>query len=169
MFIRGCFEIFYLLVLSGILLFIGKIQFNIIDNNLIIKILFKCLFIIFLFFKAFSLMKVINNFSANFVSILILAESFGGIINQFIDFCNSEKYWYEIMSIIIDSISLIVLFISALIYNEILVKKGKCLNEEITALRDEEEGPLSELKENINKNNDDRESINPKEEKNQIN
>lgn len=168
MFIRGFFEIIFLIVLCIILLFIRKLQFIYIDDNLLIKILFICLNIIFLFIKALSLMKVINYFSANFVSILILAESFGGIINQITDFCFSEKYWYEIMNIIIDSICLIVLFISSLIYNEMLVDNEKLLTEEKINLGNEEEGLLVKLKD-INNNNDNRESINPQEEKNPIN
>ena len=76
------------------------------------------------------LLKVIDKFSAKFVSILIIAESLGGIINQSVDFCKSEKYLYEIINIIIDIISFIIITIGAFLYNEMIILNKFILKEE---------------------------------------
>ena len=129
MFVRGCFEIIFMLVYF-LFLFLVKIQFIIIDKYLLIEILFKCGFIIIMFIKALCLLKVIDKFSAKFVSILIIAESLGGIINQSVDFCKSEKYLYEIINIIIDIISFIIITIGAFLYNEMIILNKFILKEE---------------------------------------
>ena len=124
MFNRGLIESVILLICTPILIYTSILEFNIINNNLLKRILMKCGFIIISFFKAFILLKIIYIFTAQYVSFLIVAELFGGIMNHLYEFFNSEKienYSYEKKGIIFEIISLIIITFGALIYNEIII------------------------------------------------
>ena len=130
MFTRGLFEILFISLYLLVLIFYFKIEFDFLIQYLIEKYIFKFINIIIMFLKALCLLEVINNFGAIFVSILVMAETVGGIINQSIDFYKSEKYTYELINIIIDSFSIFMLIIGALLYNEMIVLKNLSVKEE---------------------------------------
>ena len=126
MFYRGCIESLILIIASPILYFTSKLNFvNIIETDLKIRILINAGFLIFIFLKAFCLMRVIDLFNAQFVSFIIVAELFSGILNHFYKFIHLENSEKEIMKdkygFIIDIIALIIIMFGTLVYNEMII------------------------------------------------
>ena len=126
MFYRGCIESLILIIISPILYFTSKLNFdNIIETDLKMRILINVGFLMLIFFKAFCLMKVIDIFNAQFVSFIIVAELFSGTLNHFYNFIhleNSEKEnMKEKYGFIIDIISLIIIMFGTLLYNEMII------------------------------------------------
>ena len=125
MFDRGIVNIIILSISAACLIVTSKLEFIIISEDLFKRILIKCGFIFVAFLKAFFLLKIIYIFTSQYVSFLVIAEAFGGILNHFHDIFNSEKNFNEKIgnsySIIIDIISLIIITFGALLYNEMII------------------------------------------------
>ena len=126
MFYRGCIESLILIIASPILYFTLKLNFvNIIETDLKIRILINAGFLIFIFLKAFCLMRVIDIFNAQIVSFIVIAELLSGILNHFYKFIHLENSENEIMKdkygFIIDIISLIIIMFGTLVYNEMII------------------------------------------------
>ena len=130
MFYRGLIGFCILLIITPILYFTSQLKFSLLKTKLLFRILFKVLYIILTFFKAFCLVKVIFIFTAQYVSFLVVAECFGASIYHFYKylFFSDDKY-KDIMEFIIDIASLIIILFSTLLYNEIIIINRCGLNE----------------------------------------
>ena len=125
MFNRGIINIIILSISAACLIVTSKLEFIIISEDLFKRILIKCGFIFVAFLKAFFLLKIIYIFTSQYVSFLVMAEAFGGILNHFHDIFISGKNFNEKIgnsySIIIDIISIIIITFGALLYNEMII------------------------------------------------
>ena len=83
------------------------------------------------FIRTYILFKVIYNLSSQSVSFLIISESLTGSIAEIIKFCISEDHEYNIATLIIDIIVILITTFATLIYDEILVLKICGLNKNI--------------------------------------
>ena len=126
MFYRGCIESLILIIVSPILYFTSKLNFdNIIKTDLKMRIFINFGFLMLIFFKAFCLMRVIDIFNAQFVSFIVIAELFAGTLNNFYNFIHLENSEKENMKdkhrFTIEIISLIIIMFGTLVYNEMII------------------------------------------------
>ena len=131
MFIRGVFEFFILFILCSILRIIGIIDFRIFikeNPKILYQILLRLSYIIISFFRTFFLMKVIYLYDSQHVSFLIITFTFTNFIKRIsiFEFGGNKNY---IIYFILGIISLLIIFLGVLIYNEILIINACGLNE----------------------------------------
>lgn len=132
MFYRGGIELFLLLIIIPILYFTSKLNLDIIQTDLSIKIIIKSLYIIISFLKAFFLMKVIDIFTAQYVSFVVVAECFGSTLSysyQIIKTNIYNKQYIDLIQWIVDILSLIVILFGTLLYNEMIIINRYGLNK----------------------------------------
>ena len=131
MFYRGIIEFIILLIVTIILIFTGKISFIFKEDNINVIIILRCILIIAWSIRAFFLMEIIYIFNSQYVSFLVVSESFGDFIYLIYLFYNEEnKYYDNKYYFIFEIISLIIIVFGALIYNEIIIINKSGLNDE---------------------------------------
>ena len=127
-FFRGLIEFIILSIFTLILYF--SIKLNLIYIGINLNIIIRSIFTFIIFIKTFCLIKVIDKFNAQYVSFIIIAKSFAGVLNHFIgpnkDLDEKEKLVSEI---ILDIFSLIIILIGTLLYNEMIVINKWGLNK----------------------------------------
>lgn len=120
LFYKGVFQIPLVIITSLIIIFIEnpfKLFFNL-DSNFKLYVLGRrALFIIFNIFRSIFLVKVIDKFSSQHLSILKVLES----LFMFCYFLIDNKYKDDIIYIPVISVSFLILTFTSLVYNEILV------------------------------------------------
>lgn len=125
MFDRGIIEFFILLIFSLILFITKKLEISYDSENIKYVILIKIAQTIVSSIKAFCLMQAIYIYSSQYVSFLVVSESFGGTLNLFINiFSNDDDYpkiYKNIIFIIAEIISVIILIFGTLMYNEMII------------------------------------------------
>ena len=141
MFDRGLIEFVILLIFSLILFITGNLNFEYKSTiNKIYYILIKLGYTIISFVKAFCLMKIIYIFTSQYVSFLIVSETFAGTVNlltnYFIDRKNIPCIYQDVnnnlLAIILITIELLSQFIiifGTLMYNEMIIINKWGLNE----------------------------------------
>ena len=171
MFNRGLIEFVILVIFSLILYLTGNLQLEYtFGNDIILYILLKTGYTIISFVKAFCLMEIIYNFTSQYVSFLIVSESFAGTLNLLINFFIDRKklpyiYSYDnnlpIILIIIELLSLCIITFGTLMYNEIIII-NKCKLNEYTkkGLLDKEKKDLKTLHEDEDENENENENEN---------
>ena len=131
MFYRGIIEFIILLIVTIILIFTGKINFNFKEDNILIIIILRCFLIISYSIKAFFLMEIIYIFNLQYVSFLVVSESFGDFLYLvYLNFSEENKYYDNKYYFIFEIISLIIIIFGTLIYNEIIIINKSGLNDE---------------------------------------
>jgi hypothetical protein len=76
-------------------------------------------------------MEIIYIFNSQYVSFLVVSESFGDFIYLvYLYFCEENKYYDNKYYFIFEIISLIIIIFGALIYNEIIIINKSGLNDE---------------------------------------
>ena len=124
MFDRGIIEFFFLLIFSLILFFTKKLEIIYKSEHIKYIILIKSAHTIVLSVKAFCLMKTIYIYTSQYVSFLVVSESFGGTLNLFINIISGEDYpkiYENIIFIIAEIISVIIIIFGTLMYNEMII------------------------------------------------
>ena len=124
MFYRGIIEFPILLIFSLILFKTNKLEIIYNSNHIIYIILIKIGQTIVLSIKAFCLMQIIYIYTSQYVSFLVVAESFGGVLNFFINIIindDNPKIYKNIIFIIAEIIFIIIIIFGTLIYNEIII------------------------------------------------
>ena len=132
MFYRGCIEFLALLIIIPILYFTSKLNLDIIQTDLSIKIIIKSLYIIVSFLKAFFLLKVIYIFTAQYVSFVVVAECFGATLSYSYQLIKTDMYdktYIDLIQWFVDILSLIVILFGTLLYNEMIIINRYGLNE----------------------------------------
>ena len=167
MFIRGVFEFFILFILCSILRIIGIIDFRIFikeNPKILYQILLRLSYIIISFFRTFFLMKVIYLYDSQHVSFLIITFTFTNFIKgNIFDGDNTQRNDknYKIY-FILGIISLLIIFLGVLIYNEILIINVCGLNEYTKKGFEEKiENDFASINRYsiMSENNDERESV----------
>ena len=131
MFYRGIIEFIILLIVTIILILTGKINFNFKEDNISIIIILRCFLIISYSIKAFFLMEIIYIFNLQYVSFLVVSESFGDFLYLvYLNFSEENKYYDNKYYFIFEIISLIIIIFGTLIYNEIIIINKSGLNDE---------------------------------------
>ena len=164
MFIRGVFEFFILFILCSILRIIGIIDFRIFikeNPKILYQILLRLSYIIISFFRTFFLMKVIYLYDSQHVSFLIITFTFTNFIKRIsiFEFGGNKNY---IIYFILGIISLLIIFLGVLIYNEILIINVCGLNEYTKKGFEEKiENDFASINRYsiMSENNDERESV----------
>ena len=164
MFIRGVFEFFILFILCSILRIIGIIDFRIFikeNPKILYQILLRLSYIIISFFRTFFLMKVIYLYDSQHVSFLIITFTFTNFIKRIsiFEFGGNKNY---IIYFILGIISLLIIFLGVLIYNEILIINACGLNEYTKKGFEEKiENDFASINRYsiMSENNDERESV----------
>ena len=137
MFWRGCIQFIILAALSIIIMpilyyYTSGIKFNFIETDLVYRIFMKIGFTIMVFIKSFLILKVIDKLTTQYVSFMVVAECFGGTLNQFYNYLfnnQSNLNNKEILHFIFDFISIIFILFGTLIYNEIITINRYGLNK----------------------------------------
>lgn len=116
MFFRGLIEVIILFISALIFVFSGILNLSFTGNYL--NILICIIFIFAIFCKTFCLIKVIDKFSPQHVSFIIIAKSFAGVLNQFQGFKEyenslSDKMKYLLVNIF-DIISIFIILFGTL-------------------------------------------------------
>lgn len=126
MFWRSLFSFVYFVILTLILYFTSYIEYNdYASTNIVKNIKIYIILIITEFFKIFSIFRVIYLFTPTHVGFLNVVSSLFEIIKYII----ITKIELNILQLIFDIISLIVIIFGTLIFNEIIVINYFCLNE----------------------------------------
>ena len=123
MFYRGILDFLILLIIALILIFTSQLKFIFIKEGLTARIFLKIGLVIINFAKSFSLMKIIDKFTAQYVSFIIVAESFGGTLSRIYDFFTGDEN-HNVVNLIayaVDIFSLAIILFSTLLYNEIVI------------------------------------------------
>lgn len=128
MFFKSLFEIIPIIIVSTISInsshFSDYIRDNLKGTDLVGRLLYRLFFIICNIFRTISLITIIEKLNPNNLSILKSLE----FIFFYIYLVFSEKLWNNILNIIFESISCIILLLGALIHNEmIIINKWKFL------------------------------------------
>ena len=123
MFRRGIIEFVLLFIMSLILFSTGKLNLDYNNKNIPLIILIKSIHIIIYFVKAFCLMKIIYIYTSQYVSFLVVSESFAATVNLLINITYGKQSIYSknVIYIIIEILSLIIVSFGTLMYNEIIV------------------------------------------------
>ena len=123
MFYRGILDLFILLIITPILIFTSQLKFIFIHEGLSTRIFLKIGLVIIIFAKSFSLMKIIDKFTAQYVSFIIVAESFGDTLSSIYDYFSGDENHnvVNLIAYIIDIFSLTLILFSTLLYNEIII------------------------------------------------
>ena len=126
MYDRGLIEFIILFIISLILLLTGKLTLTFkYGEEAVYIILFRIVNIIISFAEAFCLMEVIYIFTSQYVSFLIVSESFAGVLNFLINInINDGKFpspYKNSTFIFIDILSLITITFGTLMYNEMII------------------------------------------------
>jgi hypothetical protein len=125
MFYRGFIEFIIILVISFVLYYTSKIKFYFIETGIIYRLLMKFGFTIIVSLKSFFLLKVIDKFTAQYVSFLVFGECLGNNLYHFYGCANSDNSCVnknqDIKVYIIDIISMFIILFSSLIYTEIII------------------------------------------------
>ena len=126
MYDRGLIEFIILLIISLILLLTGKLTLTFkYGEEAVYIILFRIVNIIISFAEAFCLMEVIYIFTSQYVSFLIVSESFAGVLNFLININindgKSPSPYKNNTFIFIDILSLITITFGTLMYNEMII------------------------------------------------
>ena len=69
-------------------------------------------------------MQAIYIYTSQYVSFLVVAESFGGVLNLFINIISNDDYpkiYKNIIFIIVEIICVIIIILGTLIYNEMII------------------------------------------------
>ena len=151
--IYGFLSPFSLLIFRGIYKLIFLVIFQIIfipikmsiDNKFIgdikvfngIEILLAFLYFIFYFLKDLFNFIIIDRFSPNHLALSFLLENIGYLISYIINFGNNNEGEYKPWEIIIRFFIYIILFIAALIHNEIVIITKCGLGENTKLFMDE--------------------------------
>ena len=140
MFLRGLGEFVIILVITPFLYFFIRknddsyFEFNNDLTNVILMIIFYTLSS---FVKAYLLVKVIYYFSSQSVSFLIISESLTGSVADIIKFFIENENSYDIITLLLEIIVIIITTFGTLIYDEIIVIKkwgmDKNVAKEITS------------------------------------
>ena len=120
MFFRGLIQTIILFIVSTIFFLTGILNISLIGNN-IANILIRSVFI---FFKYFCLIKVIDKFTPQHVSFIIIVKSFLGVIKQ-----SKVFNKYEASLSIFDLIFLLIILFGTLLYNEMIIINKWDLNK----------------------------------------
>ena len=134
MFIKGVGLFIIILIITPFLYFFVWIDEGDIfstEQSTVSIILIILIYIFQSFIRTYILFKVIYNLSSQSVSFLIISESLTGSIAEIIKFCFSEDHEYNIATLIIDIIVILITTFSTLVYDEILVLKICGLNKNI--------------------------------------
>ena len=124
MFDRGLIELFILLIFSLILFLTKKLEISYDSENIKYIVLIKTAQTIVYSIKAFCLMQAIYIYTSQYVSFLVVAESFGGVLNLFINIISNDDYpkiYKNIIFIIAEIICVIIIISGTLIYNEMII------------------------------------------------
>ena len=129
-FLRGIFEMVIIIVVTPILFSSFKLEldfhFGVEQTTTMI------LYTIVLFIKAHLLIRVIYHFSSQSVSFLIISESFGGAIIEFIKEINNEnKNAIDIILLFIKILGIVIILFTSLVYNEIIIINKRGLNKNV--------------------------------------
>lgn len=121
MFYKALFEIIPIIIVSTISInspnFSDYIRENLTGTHLVGRLLYRLFFIICNIFRTISLITIIEKINPNSLSILKSLE----FIAFFIYLLFSEKLWNNVVNIIFESISCIILLLGALIHNEMII------------------------------------------------
>ena len=125
MFDRGIIEFFFILIFSLILFFTKKLEIIYKSEHIKYIILIKSAHTIVLSVKAFCLMKTIYIYTSQYVSFLVVSESFGATLNLLINiiFDRDHPKIYNNYNIFIfaEIISIIIIIFGTLMYNEMII------------------------------------------------
>jgi hypothetical protein len=160
MFYRGILDFLILLILALILIFTSQLKFIFIHEGLTTRIFLKIGLVIINFAKSFSLMKIIDKFTAQYVSFIIVAESFGGTLSHIYDYFtgNENHNVVNLIAYTIDIFSLTIILFSTLLYNEIVIINkwgiGEYTNENLLNNATKEMIDILNTNDNDNENND---------------
>ena len=126
MYDRGLIEFIIIFIISLILFLTGKLTLTFkYGEEAVYIILFRIVNIIISFAEAFCLMEVIYIFTSQYVSFLIVSESFAGVLNFWININindgNSPSPYKNNTFIFIDILSLITITFGTLMYNEMII------------------------------------------------
>ena len=131
-FYRGIAESILTLVLTLIFYFSFKIKIKFEFGNLIIVIVTLILSTLCASVKAYITLKVIYHYSSQSVSFLSISQSFGGSITRFIDtFGNQISDEWEIIFIVLEIISILIILFASLVYDEIIIINKWELNKNV--------------------------------------
>ena len=129
-FLRGIFEMVIIIVVTPILFFSFKLELDF--HFGLEQIITMILYTIVLFIKAHLLIRVIYHFSSQSVSFLIISESFGGAIIEFIKEINNEnKNAIDIILLFIKILGIVIILFTSLVYNEIIIINKWGLNKNV--------------------------------------
>lgn len=152
MFWRGLIEFVILILLTivgSILYFTSVIKFDFIEKDLSKRIFMKIGFILVTSIKSFLILKVIDKLTAQYVSFMVVAECFGGTLNNIFNYLlsnQSDLSKKDLLHYIFDIISIIFILLATLIYNEVITINRCGLNEGTkNALLQEEEREMEGL------------------------
>ena len=128
MFYRGIFNFFMLAILGSSVIIPGIVKFTYFsqfktENELIIQVIVKVLFTFFSFFKAFSLLKVIDIFSPQHVAFLKNAFTLYQLLKCRL--YNKDN----VFLMIVDAIFLIVMIFATTVFNEMIIINAWGLNK----------------------------------------
>ena len=126
MYDRGLIEFIIIFIISLILFLTDKLTLTFkYGEEAVYIILFRIVNIIISFAEAFCLMEVIYIFTSQYVSFLIVSESFAGVLNFLINInINDGKFpspYKNNTFIFIDILSLITITFGTLMYNEMII------------------------------------------------
>ena len=126
MFDRGLIEFPILLIFSLILFLTKKLKISYKDSeNIKYMLLIKIAQTIVLSVKAFCLMQAIYIYTSQYVSFLVISETFGGTLNLFINILFSDDDYPDIYKhtfvIIAEIICVIIIIFGTLMYNEMII------------------------------------------------
>ena len=126
MYDRGLIEFIIIFIISLILFLTGKLTLTFkYGEEAVYIILFRIVNIIISFAEAFCLMEVIYIFTSQYVSFLIVSESFAGVLNFLININindgKSPSPYKNNTFIFIDILSLITITFGTLMYNEMII------------------------------------------------
>ena len=124
MFDRGIIDFFFLLIFSLILFLTKKLEINYEPEHIIYIILIKLAHTVVLSIKAFCLMQAIYIYTSQYVSFLVISESFGATVNLLINIISGEDYpkiYENNIFIIAEIISIIIIIFGTLMYNEMII------------------------------------------------
>ena len=129
-FLRGIFEMVIIIVVTPILFFSFKLE---LDFHFGVEQATTMIFYtIVLFIKAHLLIRVIYHFSSQSVCFLVISESFGSAIIEFVKkIKNENKNSIDIILLHLEILGILIILFTSLVYNEIIIINKWGLNKNV--------------------------------------
>ena len=119
-------------MITPILVFSLKIKIYLSSENLNIVIPIVIMDTLSVFVQNYITLKIIYHYSSQSVSLLLISQSLGGSITRLIEiFRNGINDEWKITFILLEIISILIILIASLIYDEIIIINKWGLNENV--------------------------------------